>query len=345
MMILVYFLRFTYAALAGIALAFELAAWTREAFVRYGRTRNRHDVPATPTQAIVTRGEHGSRADTSPRYAATLHMLSSWTVPKNLFSQFYSVGAIVSGLLTIDTISWCSSQAAPERAGTGARLFVHRYMDFERRLFGYAQSEAPAVCPSKLAVLALVLFTIHVLIRLKECVYDQPVTDARMHAGQYAVGILFYVLTPLAVIADAYRAPGWELQSSWTVPIGLAIYTYASIHQRRCHQILFELRHRCLDKEHVAQDAIHGSDSRAGAYAIPIGDLFLYVSCPHFLCEILIYVSIWMVTACQATTLLWVVGWTAVNLGITARESQQWYLARFGARYPSDRRVLVPFVW
>ncbi|KAJ2899290.1 hypothetical protein IWW38_001054 [Coemansia aciculifera] len=342
-MSLVFLIRFSYAALACIALSFELAPWTREAFVKYGRTRSQPGVTTAQIPGARSRASTGSSWS-----AAALRIFASWTVPKNLFSQFYCVGAIASGLLTIDAIAWCNSQASPELAGTAPRLFVHRYMDFEQQLFGSTQTTVPAVCPSKLAVLALVLFTTHVLIRLKECIYDQPATDARMHVGQYAVGILFYALTPLATTVDAYHAPGWELQSSWMVPAGLAIYIYASIHQRRCHQILYELRHRCLDKKHaetVASGESGESGNPADNYAIPTGDLFSYVSCPHFLCEILIYISIWMVTACQATTLLWVVGWTAINLGITARESQQWYQTKFGARYPRARRALVPLVW
>ncbi|KAJ2084560.1 hypothetical protein GGI09_007213 [Coemansia sp. S100] len=268
-------------------------------------------------------------------------MYASCTVPKNLFSQFYCVGAIVGGLLTIDTIAWCDSQAVPELPATDVGFFIHRYIAFEQWLLGAAQSEVPTAYPSKLAVLALVLFTVHVLIRLKECVYDQPSTDARMHIGQYAVGIVFYVFTPLAVVADSYYSPGWVAQSSWTAPVGVAIYIYASIHQWRCHQILYSLRRRCIDNKSTP----HESSTKLDSYAIPTGDLFNYVSCPHFLCEILVYVSLWMVTDCQATSLLWVAGWTAINLGITARESQQWYQTRFGAGYPHDRRALIPFVW
>ncbi|KAJ2885868.1 hypothetical protein H4R27_001072 [Coemansia aciculifera] len=334
-MILIYTLRFIYAALACTALAFALAPWTREAFVKYGRTRTQCETTekgAQPTGAVTSRGT---------LLSAALNLYASWTVPKNLFSQFYCVGAIVGGLLTIDTIAWCDSQAVPELSSTDMRLFLHRYMAFEQWLLGSTQSEVPTAYPSKLAVLALVLFTIHVLIRLKECVYDQPSTDARMHIGQYAVGIVFYVLTPLAVVADSYYPPGWASQSSWIAPIGVAIYIYASIHQWRCHQILYSLRHRCIDTKSTPQE----SSTKLDSYAIPTGDLFEYVSCPHFLCEILVYISLWMVTGCQATTLLWVVGWTAINLSITARESQQWYQTRFGAGYPCDRRALVPFVW
>ncbi|KAJ2493889.1 Steroid 5 alpha-reductase 3 [Coemansia sp. RSA 2050] len=237
----------------------------------------------------------------------------------------------------------------PELSGAGMRFFGHRYLLFEQWLLGGStQSKVHTANPSKLAVLSLVLFTIHVLIRLKECVYDQPSTDAKMHIGQYAVGIVFYLATPLAVVADSYYPPGWASQTSWTVPVGIAIFIYASIHQWRCHQILYGLRRRGLDAKSTDLDPAStpkGSSAQPDNYAIPTGDLFRYVSCPHFLCEILIYISIWLASACQATTLLWVIGWTAINLCITARESQQWYRARFGSGYPRDRRALVPFVW
>ncbi|KAJ2796295.1 hypothetical protein H4S07_006261, partial [Coemansia furcata] len=188
-MILIYIVRFTYAALTCTALAFALAPWTREAFVKYGRTRSQCE---TAAKGADTTGA-GAGSSGGSIFSTALRMYTSWTVSKNLFSQFYCVGTIIGGLLTIDTIAWCNSHFAPELSATGLRFFVHRYIALEQWLSGSTPSELPIPPPSKLAALALTLFTIHVLIRLKECVYDQPLTDAQMHIGQYAVGVVFYV--------------------------------------------------------------------------------------------------------------------------------------------------------
>ncbi|KAJ1822102.1 hypothetical protein LPJ56_003134 [Coemansia sp. RSA 2599] len=183
----------------------------------------------------------------------------------------------------------------------------------------------------KTALLALSMYNAHVALRLKETVCDQPETSARMHIGQYGVGIIYYVVTPFAVVVDSYVMPGWTRPPAWAALAGIALYAYASVHQWRCHHILYKLRRRAM--------------LQSSGYVVPEGDLFSFVACPHFLCEILIYLAIWTATGFQATTLVWTICWTVINLGITARETQQWYRRTFGSKYPRSRKALVPYMW
>ncbi|KAJ2765353.1 hypothetical protein IWQ57_004811, partial [Coemansia nantahalensis] len=300
-------LRLLYAALTAVAAAFALAPWTREAFVRYGKTRppqTRHPAPA-----------------------AALRWFASRTVPKNWFSHFYYVGAGLGALLLSDVGRW--PWIGP---GSGTHSAPWGLVPRLAALLG-DQREAFASTPSAHAILALAMYNAHVLVRLKESVFDQPATDARMHIGQYAVGLLFYTATPLALVVDAYDSPRPRPLLAWMAPAGMAVFAYASLHQWRCHRILFGLRRRSLS-----------APRQTGLYAIPSGDLFTHVSSPHFFCEILLYASIWIATGCQSTSVLWVVLWTAVNLGITARETHRWYRETFGDAYPRSRRALIPFV-
>ncbi|KAJ2235975.1 hypothetical protein IWW45_002161 [Coemansia sp. RSA 485] len=199
---------------------------------------------------------------------------------------------------------------------------------------GIENSPGSIKSPHMAALLTLLMYIIHVALRLKETVRDQPKTDARMHIGQYGVGIIYYIVTPLAVVADAYCVPGWTMPPVWAALAGIALYIYASVHQWRCHHILYRLRSRAMVRQSIEHK-----------YVVPDGDLFSLVSCPHFLCEIVIYVSIWTAAGFQATTLVWTICWTVVNLGITARETQQWYRQKFGPEYPQGRKALVPYVW
>ncbi|KAJ2780904.1 Steroid 5 alpha-reductase 3 [Coemansia javaensis] len=303
-MLICVLLRALYGGLAALAAAFALAPWTRDAFVRYGKTRRA-----------------GGRA------AGALARAASMTVPKNWFAHFYYVGAATGAVLALDMAGWgwppaglvLWAAALLERLGGG----------------GGSGSSAFAASPGAHTGLVLALYNTHVAVRLAESVASQPATDAAMHVGQYGVGLVFYVATPLALAVDSCAGRGWSPVPLWMALAGTALFAYASVHQWRCHRILFRLRRKSL------QAARGGSQP----YAVPSGDLFALVSCPHFLCEILIYVSLWIATGAQATTAQWVVFWTTVNLGITARESHRWYRATFGPRYPRARRALVPFVW
>ncbi|KAJ2455367.1 Steroid 5 alpha-reductase 3 [Coemansia sp. RSA 2336] len=185
-------------------------------------------------------------------------------------------------------------------------------------------------------VMGLLMYNIHVLLRLRETVCDQPVSSAQMHIGQYAVGMVFYIATPFAVVADAFSKPSWHPVPLWVLATSISLFVYASVHQWRCHHILFGLRRQKLQQTNIRHP-------NARSYALPRGDLFEYVSSPHYFCEILVYVSLWIATGCQAQTVLWVLIWTAINLGITARESQAWYSKTFGA--DPARKTLIPFVW
>ncbi|KAI8322019.1 hypothetical protein GQ54DRAFT_297628 [Martensiomyces pterosporus] len=369
-MFLSYLLRSTYVLLASIALAFELFPWTREAFIKYGKTR-RADAPDSAEDS----------ASEKSLFVRALEWFAQQTVPKYMFAQFYSIGVIVSALLTMDIVGWNKYQTNQHLASVAPKFYLQFYMDLEENQFGHPRGHFVAF-PHKLAIIALGMYNLHVILRLKETVYDQPATNARMHVGQYAVGVLFYIVTPFAVVADSFYSPGWEAGSPWTVVVGIAVFLWASVRQWRCHHILFKLRYQTLREENERKDAeerqseaseaieaieaIEASEDAANGggagpstssaepktpstpvapYVIPTGDLFNYVSCPHFLCEIIIYISIWLATSCQSNTLLFVIGWEVVNLGITAKESQQWYKRTFGDKYPRTRRALVPFLW
>ncbi|KAJ1779320.1 hypothetical protein IW142_000938 [Coemansia sp. RSA 564] len=324
-MIAVVLIQSIYVLLTAIAFAFELVPWTREAFVKYGRTRS------TRTAAAAAQG-----TVCAPGTATTLERFTAMTVPKNWFSQFYWTGAVVGSLVLLDAVLWIWRSC---RFGAQDLTHTHTFAAAVQ-LESWIDRDPPETVPAAetssrvlAAVVGLSMYCIHIAIRLKECVFDQPTTDARMHVGQYAVGMIFYIATPFAIVADAYCAHIWQPVSLWMVAAAAVLFAFASLHQWRCHRILFQLRRIKLQ---------HGTD---GSYALPSGDLFEYVSSPHYLCEILVYVSLWMATGFQAPTLLCVVIWTTVNLSITAHESQMWYRRTFGVIFPQNRRMLLPFIW
>ncbi|KAI9502862.1 3-oxo-5-alpha-steroid 4-dehydrogenase-domain-containing protein [Coemansia spiralis] len=332
---LILLIRFAYALLACVAVLFELVPWTREAFVKYGKTRSK---PPSHSNEHVNDG--------------VLTLFSHITVKKNHFAHFYTVGTLINALLAIDIVNWVNAPNSTEPLYTETHPLwsLLRYcIALDAEYFGDGGG-IHAMFPSSFALLALSMYGLHVLVRLKESLCDQPASDARIHIGQLGVGLIFYVITPFAVIIDScYEGSSWQPTPPWLVVIGLATYVYASLHQWRCHHILYRLRQQAISRYFDTRAGTVSNRSACGkmnrVYVIPQGDLFDYVSNPHYFCEILVYISIWSITNFQASTLLSTLIWTIINLGITSRESHRWYFKTFSTQYPHNRHALVPFIW
>jgi hypothetical protein len=107
---------------------------------------------------------------------------------------------------------------------------------------------------------------------------------------------------------------------------GLAMFCWASVHQYRCHAILYALRPSSAQPQRHSYAIIHSSDEfnlcTMGhkkiffcSYSIPRGDWFELVSSPHYLAEILIYAAIGIVLQLQCRAWFFVVGFVVANLG------------------------------
>ncbi|KAJ1627670.1 3-oxo-5-alpha-steroid 4-dehydrogenase-domain-containing protein [Pavlovales sp. CCMP2436] len=148
-----------------------------------------------------------------------------------------------------------------------------------------------------------------------------------MHLLAYGLGLSYYALLPAAPLAEC-TAPLREggLSPGARRFAAVAVYAWGSLHQHRCHRILAELRGPGV--------------GAARAYAVPYGDWFAHVSCPHYLAEILIYASL-LVAKPRDRTLGCLLAWVVVGLAINAGRAHGWYRAAFAA-YPRSRCALFP---
>ena len=79
-------------------------------------------------------------------------------------------------------------------------------------------------------------------------------------------------------------------------------------------------------------------------YQIPRGYwLFDYVSCPHYLGEMLEWIGFFV--ACPTVVTASFMAFTAANLIPRAVQQHKWYQNKFGEAYPSHRKAWLPFVW
>jgi len=77
-------------------------------------------------------------------------------------------------------------------------------------------------------------------------------------------------------------------------------------------------------------------------YQVPQGGLFIYVSNPHYLGEILEW-SGWAILTWSPAGLAFAV-FTFTNLAPRAISHHKWYKEEF-ENYPRNRKILIPFIW
>jgi hypothetical protein len=76
-------------------------------------------------------------------------------------------------------------------------------------------------------------------------------------------------------------------------------------------------------------------------YRVPRGGMFRWVSCPHYLGEIIMWMG-WALATWSLAGLSFAL-FTAANIGPRAWHAHQWYRRTF-SDYPPDRRALIPLL-
>lgn len=79
-----------------------------------------------------------------------------------------------------------------------------------------------------------------------------------------------------------------------------------------------------------------------GAYAVPRGGAYRWISCPNYLAEIVEWTG-WALATWSLPGLAFAT-WTASNLVPRAGAHHRWYRAELDD-YPKERRALIPYVW
>ena len=77
-------------------------------------------------------------------------------------------------------------------------------------------------------------------------------------------------------------------------------------------------------------------------YKIPQGGCYRWVSCPNYFGEILEWTGFAIMTW-SLPGLVYAL-WVGLPLFIQGRIAHQWYLEKFGADYPKERRAVIPFL-
>lgn len=109
--------------------------------------------------------------------------------------------------------------------------------------------------------------------------------------------------------------------------VALPLFLYGWVMQHRCHKHLAGLK----------------------KYSLPGLGMFRYLICPHYTCECLIYLSLALVAAPKGQwcnrTLLSVLIFVAVNLGVTAHGTRNWYIEKFGPERVVGKWIMIPLLY
>jgi 3-oxo-5-alpha-steroid 4-dehydrogenase 3 len=188
--------------------------------------------------------------------------------------------------------------------------------------------------------LAIALLIAHLLRRFLECRYVHAWSPtSRMHLAGYALGIIHYLILPLVFmdpVCDEFLA---KHSSDWRIALlGTGTCLWAQYEQNRHHCLLARLR--------IGRDGVDTTQD----YRIPTKGWFRIISCPHYLAEIIIYISFALMlrsdtshdlTLYQSITL---VVWVATNLSVSAIQSHDWYLLQFPEYAALQRKAIFPFL-
>jgi len=201
----------------------------------------------------------------------------------------------------------------------------------------------------------LFCFLLHSARRFLECVYITSYGNSKMHVLGYLCGLFHYVLVPVCLVLandDQFLFTVKSHESSCytpfhRLPVALLLYVAASYQQFISHKILYDLKTHASANSHYRQ---RGKKSRTvggtlQSYKVPRGSLFEYVCCPHYLQEIIIYFSFYLISP-SSPTLLFLFIWVTANLSVVSCNQLQWYKEEFSTnKLPKHWKRIFPFIF
>ncbi|PBL03842.1 3-oxo-5-alpha-steroid 4-dehydrogenase-like protein [Armillaria gallica] len=247
--------------------------------------------------------------------SAFLDYLATLQVPHRYFTHFYVVSVTSSAL-------W-----AQEILRNG-------------RLFSAIAILAPKIDPSKAMSKEQILLTWALMSaqgcrRLYESIRLAKPSNAKMWFVHWLLGCAFY-----AGMGPAVWVEGIHIKTLRSTPLKLALsspslrtatflplFLFASWMQNKCHRHLASLK----------------------KYSLPTHPFFRYITCPHYTAECLIYLSLAGIAAPPGQmfnkTILAALVFVAVNLGVTAETTRQWYVEKFGEDKVTALWRMIPFIY
>ncbi|KAI4723692.1 hypothetical protein E4T48_00262 [Aureobasidium sp. EXF-10727] len=271
-----------------------------------------HCVPSLRTRFLA----YGSRQDgRQPKKltANPLDALATFQVPHSWFASFYAVSTLCSFIwfsqILLDQSLWRSLAALTD---------INKSMTLDQ------------------IIVTWILMLLQGVRRLYECLEFTKPSNARMWIGHWALGVWFYASMSVAVWVEGapiLRKESFDFSHLTIEPpslrtfVGCLVFILASGVQHDCHAYLASLK----------------------KYSVPQHPVFSRLVCPHYFVECLIYFAMSIVAAPAGAMLNWTIVcalvFVAVNLGVTADGTRDWYVQKFGPDSMSGKWRMLPFVF
>lgn len=252
-------------------------------------------------------------------------------IPKSWFTHFYIYGFFVSLFMVVTTF--------------GCFIFAYDTPGRQQLAALMGEPRDPQLDHCAVLLICLAMLIQHSR-RVYECFYVSVYSKGTMNVVHYLLGGLLYTTVQVCAICHGPKLelpadhellsplsikPAEILTVHWNKIVGSLIFLWASYHHNRSHVILGNLRKtrdgsQILHKQHV----------------IPRGGLFELLSAPHFLCEIIIYLAMGIISWNCWTFWMGPVLLTVINQLLMINETHKWYKNNF-KDYPVRYRF-VPYV-
>lgn len=264
-----------------------------------------------------------------------LDYLATWRVPHSYFTQFYIVSVVSSVFWAVQLFF----------RGSVFQAIASRVSE-EHRQQSMALSQV-MVC--------WLLLALQGSRRLWESfVFSKP-SSSQMWFVHWLLGLAFYLAAGVAIWIEGSGMHGkttrsrdemsdQSIETISTHPVTLddvkitnaptlrtflcvPLFLVASGLQHDCHHFLFSLK----------------------KYTLPDHPIFRGIVCPHYGAECIIYLSLALLAAPPGQlinkTMLTCLAFVAVNLGLTAQTTKQWYMQKFGRDKVQDRWLMIPYIY
>ncbi|KAL4871566.1 hypothetical protein BDV12DRAFT_206273 [Aspergillus spectabilis] len=311
-------LRAVFLFAACMILSVSLPDSLRSRFIPYGAratstaaVKLKTSAPASASKSTSTSPASASPVTHALDYVATLR------VPHSYFTQFYVISVLSSIFWALQLLSHGSAfQAIATRISP------------EHLQHAISINQVMLCCG---------LMLIQGVRRLHECLSFSKPSSSKMWFVHWLAGLGFYLAAAVAVwIEGAGTVLSYELSldtfrltSSFSgrTLLSIPVFILASGIQHDCHHYLFSLK----------------------KYTLPIHPVFSRILCPHYTAECVIYLSLAVLGAPHGEivnkTLLSVVVFVAVNLGITASITREWYRQKFGEDAVRGKWNMIPMIF
>lgn len=188
-------------------------------------------------------------------------------------------------------------------------------------------------------VFTLILMIIQASRRLYEClcisVYS---SQSKINVLHYFFGHLFYIIAALSTVAPILLSQTHSKYSLSSLlddlitkqrALGFILFIYCSHHQQKCNKLLANLR-----KDKAGQVITE-------QHYVPAGGLFDFVSCPHFLIEVILYFLIIFVQDFQFLYWNLIFLLVVTTQTINAVIEHNWYKRKY-KDFPKERKAIYP---